>query len=93
MSWSIQAFSITAQNVEHELNQAAEKAIANGAGGPDAQRETAEQMTAIGLCAIDAVQSGLIGKGPFTVALSGHANPEHKPREGWSNDYAQMRID
>jgi hypothetical protein len=38
------------------------------------------------------IDSGCVGSGPYYVGISGHANPEHKPREGWANDSVYVSI-
>jgi hypothetical protein len=34
----------------------------------------------------------IVGGGNVNVTLSGHANPGHKPREGWANDYVSVHV-
>lgn len=45
--------------------------------------------------ALAAASSGMarvVGAGNINVTLSGHANPGHKPREGWANDYVSVHV-
>jgi len=35
---------------------------------------------------------GVVGEGRVNVALSGHANPGHKPRQGWGNDMVHVTV-
>jgi hypothetical protein len=34
----------------------------------------------------------VVGEGNINVSLSGHANPDHKPRAGWANDYVMVNV-
>lgn len=39
------------------------------------------------------VESGAIGSpANLSVNISGHANPDHQPREGWSNDTITVAV-
>lgn len=37
-------------------------------------------------------RSGVVGSGPITGTLSGHANPDHEPRTGWANDMVMVTV-
>lgn len=34
----------------------------------------------------------VVGEGPITVAISGHANQGHRPLAGWSNDFVHVTV-
>ena len=40
------------------------------------------------------IQSGVLGSpnGKYNIFLSGHANENHQPKEGWSNDSVTISI-
>lgn len=38
------------------------------------------------------VDSGVVGSAVVNVTISGHANPDHKPRQGWSNDALTIGV-
>lgn len=41
------------------------------------------------------VQSGHVGDPDrflFNIALSGHVNPNHEPRDGWANDTVTVNV-
>lgn len=41
-----------------------------------------------------AIASGVVGdpKGTYKVSMNGHGNPDHKPAEGWANDFVSINI-
>lgn len=45
-----------------------------------------QQIDAAAKAAASLLNSGALGDGPWTLTLSGHANPDHKPAPGWAND-------
>lgn len=54
--------------------------------------EAQEQFDAARLVVADLVGSGAVGDGPVQATLSGHANPDHSPVEGFSNDCVTVSI-
>ena len=42
--------------------------------------------------AVRLIDSGTLGEGPFTVSLSGHANPSHADVYGWANDQISVNV-
>jgi len=48
--------------------------------------ESKESLAQAVKAATEIVKSGVVGTGKVAGAISGHANPGHKPRAGWSND-------
>lgn len=61
----------------------------------DLAEEAYDQFEAALGCAIDIVQSGVVGNTDefkFSVSLSGHANPDHKPTDDWADDMLSLSI-
>ena len=56
--------------------------------------EMDEQFTEAKRVAGVIIESGVVGdpQGWFNISLSGHANPGHKPAEGWANDSCVVNI-
>ena len=55
----------------------------------------AQEQFAHAVGAVDRlVNSGVVGdpEGTYQVYISCHANPEHKPTEGWANDALSISI-
>lgn len=52
----------------------------------------AEAVNTARRAAIDIVRSGAVGFGNARVNLNGHANPDHKPVEGWTNDTITVTV-
>src|SRR5688572_2878047 len=64
-------------------------------GNPDCPQEQKDALHNAKQAALVLLLSGAYGdpeKHSFAVNLSGHVNPEHKPREGWSNDFVNIQI-
>lgn len=80
MSWSA---SGTAENGEVEIS-------VNGELSP----ESFEQFEIAGKAAEQVIASGALGNpaGKYYVTVSGHANANHKPTSGWSNDSLTISI-
>ena len=65
------------------------------AGVDDPSQEVAEQVKAASEAAVQIIQSGCVGQDDdcrLVVSASGHANPNHAPRDGWANDMITVRI-
>lgn len=56
--------------------------------------ECGDQFDAAKAAVAGIIASGAVGdpKGKFEVAMSGHANPDHAPRQGWANDQVVISI-
>lgn len=80
MSWSA---SGTADNGEVEI------ALPGGLS-PDAMDQAMVASAAVQ----DIVKSGALGdpSAKYYVSMSGHANPDHEPVAGWSNDSLYISI-
>lgn len=57
-------------------------------------KEIGEQVFVTASTVHDIIGSGVVGdpKGKFSITVSGHANPEHKPASGWANDSIVINI-
>lgn len=90
MSWSFHA-TCTEPNIEGEIDKAEQDYRMQS--GLTFTPEVDDQIKAATEAAVAAFRSGAIGKPlKFTVSLSGHANPGHKPQEGWSNDTLTISL-
>ena len=59
---------------------------------PDFVREAVEQAA---YAALEVLHSEVVGspdRHSFVITLSGHANPDHKPTEGWVNDFVTINV-
>ena len=56
--------------------------------------ECGDQFDAVASAAQSIIDSGTVGAQgkQFHVSMSGHANPNHEPREGWANDAVTIQI-
>ena len=91
MSWSFGVTQVDKNTVDEALNSAAETHVVNAMRG-DSGPEMSEQMEQAVYAVVAIVTSGVLGEGPFSVSLSGHANPGHKPREGWADDAISINL-
>lgn len=78
MSWYAAPVEVYFDQAESGLEQIE----VTGQEGPHVD----EAVQAAKDAAVDLIRSGVLGYGNVRVSLSGHANPGHKPTEGWSND-------
>lgn len=55
--------------------------------------EREDQVAAAKKAVLALVKSGAVGDGEaFQVTLSGHANTDHKPAQGWANDVVTVSV-
>ena len=56
--------------------------------------ESNQQVQATGKAVAALVKSGALGDpdAKYYVSVSGHANPEHEPVAGWSNDHVTISV-
>ena len=92
MSWSFSVNNVTHAAADEALNKAAETQINNIMAG-DAGDEALSQMEQATYAAVAILQSGALGAGPYLVQLSGHANPGHEQRPGWSQDSIRINVE
>jgi hypothetical protein len=87
MSWTLSVTKTTRATLQGDL----EKATVSG--NDEAPDERNEQVESAKRAALYIARSGALGDGvAFNVNLGGHANPEHKPRDGWANDYVSVSV-
>lgn len=84
MSWSYS----TTMDAGADFNLDAIKEAVT-AQNPDGLDQINVAMTAVHLLMQDA---SLGDATEFYVSMSGHANPGHKPREGWANDAITVSV-
>jgi hypothetical protein len=81
LSWSVQYSDIAPEDV---LNLT-----------PPEGQEVSDQFGEALKAAAVIIESGVIGfpdRHRFNINLAGHANPDHEPRKGWSNDTISLSI-
>lgn len=97
MSWS---FSVPPTKADEFDEAATEAHLAYYEGvvskfPEDEQEATAESMADVLLAVCALVDSGILGTGKVLGSLSGHANPDHRPRAGMverhGHDLAERR--
>lgn len=93
MSYSFSVTNVKTEDVESALTTAFDSYQKNLASG-DYELDAAakEQGTAAIAVAKSLVDSGTVGGSVFNVTVSGHANPDHKPRSGWANDALTVAV-
>lgn len=87
MSWSL-----SIGPVEQEHVGSAMKAAPVHGGAEDVAEEQARQVEAATIAAVAICQSGALGEGLVYVNASGHANPGHNDRPGWSRDIVTLNV-
>jgi hypothetical protein len=82
MSWSVYG--------TYQKNLFEYKSVSNVADVEEHQ----EQYQVVSEMVRDIVSSGAVGDpdGKYYVTMNGHGNPDHKPKEGWSNDFVSINI-
>lgn len=90
MSWSIKVEDATPGDALVLLRQEKAKFLEGYSSSPDELRATDDQMERT----IQSAGVALRAVGPYRVSigLSGHANPDHAPRKGYSNDVVSISI-
>lgn len=86
MSWTTHIGPTSAGEIEASLKVAP---LPDGLSA-----EALEQIELAKMLALAIVQDGCVGDEDqhFYVSLSGHANPEHQPTEGWANDCVSVSV-
>jgi hypothetical protein len=87
MSWSASATNVVARDAVAKLRENFE---ATHIVSPPEVIEQFEAAVRAVEGALTVVQPDL--DRPVTVMASGHANPDHKPAPGWSNDIFSLSI-
>lgn len=90
MSWSLSVPASTASEFDGNAREALTKYLETVTLDSDAI-DQAEMVIA---AAAALLASGVIGADDkhFSVSLSGHSNPGHAPKDGWSNDCCSISV-
>lgn len=96
MSWNltltdIDPLDLGPNGVENSARKAYADFKANYSDAAEVFPIMDEQFTAA-LEAVGVLLRGVVGAGNVNLTLSGHANPDYKPRQGWANDYVSVHI-
>lgn len=97
MSWNIALTDIDPGDIEDAAIEAYQRFKANYSDAAevfpamDEQFDVAVEMARVALLGT-ADRKPVVGDGNVNVTLSGHANPGHKPRQGWANDYVSVHV-
>lgn len=90
MSWTISITKAIRQNAAEIID------AAQAVGNEDCPQEREEQVIIAKSVALQIVESDALFSGDpgdmFNISLYGHANPEHKNHEGYSNDTITINI-
>lgn len=89
MSWSLHTIPVPGEGKTIRESVEAHR-LASGAVVDSPEEE--EQVTAATGVLEDLINSGALGEGPFFADLSGHANPDHKPRPGYVSDTVTVSV-
>lgn len=92
MSWSLNV-KIPKGTTPKAATEAME--ALTGGGNDAAPKARDAQQAAAKAAAIGLLKSGAVGsleQSAFSVSLSGHANPDHAPRAGWSDDFITLNV-
>jgi hypothetical protein len=94
MSWTVPCPSSTAESIEAAARSAyARYTGPAGFAGDDAERAAMDEQFEAALSAAHGIlASGAVGTAACSVTMSGHANPNHEKRPGWSNDAIVVSI-
>jgi hypothetical protein len=92
MSWTVQLTDLDPGNVEEAAERAYADFKARYSDADEVFPAMDEQFDAAQIAARALLQGKVVGEGNINVSLSGHANPGHKPRQGWSNDMVTVSV-
>jgi hypothetical protein len=78
-------------NAWEDLNA---RTLDDGLDFGDSSEAVVEQVRQAKVMTNSIIVSGVVGDKDkeFYVNLSGHANPDHEPKEGWANDMISISI-
>lgn len=86
MSWTIGPVDVFHDSAEADLEALQPQ------GQDSSLPHVVEAVRAAKMAAVAILRSGAVGWGPARVSLSGHANPDHRPVAGWSNDTIGVSV-
>jgi hypothetical protein len=92
MSWSVQLTDVDPVVVEEAARERYAAFKASYSDHAEVYQAMDEQFEAALNAARILLVRGTVGGGHVNVSLSGHANPGHKPRQGWANDYVMATV-
>lgn len=78
-------------NIHELLSDAFEKIAGNSQRENNTYFEAVEHLNAAAEAATN-ILSALGAVHMFTISVLGHANPGHKPRDGWANDFCDVKV-
>ena len=86
MSWSVSG-QTDQQGVADFMSAKREEALQQNS-------ECGDQFDAVTEAVITLINSGSVGDASrrFSMTLTGHANPNHEPRDGWANDAVTISL-
>lgn len=93
MSWSAHVSDLPPADVEDKLTDEIDRYFAQYE--PESHASLTESKAAAAAAiraAVDILDAGVVGTRNVNVSISGHANPNHEPAEGWSNDGITVTI-
>jgi hypothetical protein len=92
MSWSIKVSS--ERDVVGEELRAAIETVFDSPGWQDSEvrKECVEQAHAAAVAARTLLDAAVGTTSRVAVNISGHANPNHGVREGWSNEFITVSV-
>jgi hypothetical protein len=92
MSWSL----VYTDGVrgDHSLKDLNSLNLQDGLDFGDSSEEVVEQVDQAKAMANFIIESEVVGSPDkvFSVSLSGHANLNHEPKEGWANDMISVQV-
>lgn len=90
MSWNVTLTSLNPEDLEQAARKSYTAYKANYHDDGSVFGAMDEQFDA----ALGAAKALLptVGEGLVNVILSGHANPGHRPRQGWANDTVHVTV-
>ena len=92
MSWNVTLTDLDPSEVGAAAAKACRDFKANYSDDAEAILAMDEQMEAALNVVRFLMPRDVVGEGNVNVTLSGHANPGHKPRQGWANDYVAVHV-
>jgi hypothetical protein len=93
MSWTVPCPSSTAESIEVSARSGYEQYRSTYSGGDAGELVAMDEQFEAALSAAHGIlASGAVGTAACSVTMSGHANPGHVKRPGWSNDGITISI-
>lgn len=90
MSWSVHGITYEENGQANLLDLVYETAKERGTK-LEGEGVNDQVITAVD-AALWTIRSGAVGEGKFTISISGHANPGHRPTVGYANDMVVITV-